>query len=332
LREPLRVGVIGTGRIGTLHARILSHDLTEAALAMVYDTVPQAAAGLGVPVAGSPEELLSSDEVDAVAICSPANSHAELIVRAAGAGKPILCEKPMSLSLAEVDRAIAAVDNAGVLFMVGFNRRFDPGHRSVRDAVEAGDIGETHVLRITSRDPAPPPLEYIRQSGGLFLDMSIHDFDMARFVTGSEIVEVFARAAVRVDSAIGEANDVDTAVTIPTHADRTLTIVDNSRHAPYGFDQRIEAFGSKGVAFSRNLPEHGGLTATVTGTRTPTLRGFFAERYLLSYCAEWRAFANAVRLGGVSPIPAEEGRSALLVGLAAMRSLSEGRPVSVEAR
>jgi myo-inositol 2-dehydrogenase/D-chiro-inositol 1-dehydrogenase len=329
--SPLRVGVIGTGRIGALHARILAHELTGATLAMVYDEAPAAAAGLGVAVARSAEELVHSPGVDAVAICSSTDTHVDLVVLAAEAGKPIFCEKPISLDLAEVDRALAAVERSGVLFMVGFNRRFDPGHRSVRDAVAAGEIGDVHVVRITSRDPEPPPIEYLRRSGGLFLDMTIHDFDMATFVTGSEVVDVFARGAARVDPAIGAAGDIDTAVVVLTHADGALTLIDNSRRAVYGFDQRVEAFGSKGLASSRNLPSHGGLLRTAAGAAEPRLPTFFLERYVPSYLAEWEAFLAAVAADGPSPVPGPDGRAPLLVGLAAQRSIREARPVSVGA-
>jgi myo-inositol 2-dehydrogenase/D-chiro-inositol 1-dehydrogenase len=296
---------------------------------MVYDSRPEASAGHGAPVAASADELVASPGVDAVAICSATDTHVDLVVLAAEAGKPIFCEKPVSLELAQVDRAVAAVERAGVLFMVGFNRRFDPGHRSVRDAVAAGEIGDVHLVRISSRDPEPPPLDYVRRSGGLFLDMTIHDFDMARFVTGSEIVEVFARGAVRIDPAIGEAGDVDTAALLLTHADGTLTLIDNSRQAVYGFDQRVEAFGSKGMARSRDLPAHGGQVHTAGGAREPRLPTFFLERYMPSYLGEWEAFLAAVAAGGPSPVPAAEGRAPLAAGLAAQRSMREGRPVAV---
>ncbi len=298
MSAPLRVGVVGTGRIGKLHAKLLVHELPGAALAMVYDTSPAAAAGLGAPVASSARELVRSAEVDAVAICSTTDTHVDLVIEAAEAGKPIFCEKPISLDLAEVDRALAAVERAGVLFMVGFNRRFDPGHRSVRDAVAAGEIGEIHLVRITSRDPEPPPLDYIRHSGGLFLDMTIHDFDMARFITGSEVVEVYARGAVRVDPAIGDVGDIDTAAVILTHADGTLTLIDNSRQAVYGFDQRVEALGSNGMAASQNMPLHGGLLRTAGGGKEPRLPTFFLDRYISSYVAEWEAFLTAIATGG----------------------------------
>jgi myo-inositol 2-dehydrogenase/D-chiro-inositol 1-dehydrogenase len=329
MTAPVRVGVLGTGRIGAMHAKLLAHELPGAELAMVYDASPEAATGLGARVARSADELVFAPDVDAVAICTTSDTHVDLVVLAAEAGKPIFCEKPISLDLAEVDRALSAVERSGVLFMVGFNRRFDPGHRSVRDAVAEGEIGEVHIVRITSRDPEPPPLEYVRRSGGLFLDMTIHDFDMARFVTESDVVSVFARGAVRIDPEIASTGDIDTAALVLTHADGTLTLIDNSRRAVYGFDQRVEAFGSKGVASSRNLPSHGGTRRTSVGTVEPRLPTFFLERYIPSYLAEWAAFLAAVVNGSPSPVPGADGRAPLLVGLAAQRSLREERPVQV---
>src|SRR5262249_51823489 len=316
MNAPVRVGVIGTGRIGGMHAKLLAHEVRGAELAMVYDASPEAAAGVGAPVASSAEELVNASDVDAVAICSSSDTHVDLVVLAAEVGKPIFCEKPISLDLAEVDRALAAVERTGVLFMVGFTRRFDPGHRSVRDAVAAGEVGDVHVARTPSRDPGPPPIEYIRHSGGLFLDMTIHDFDMARFVTGSDVVSVFARGAVRVDPAIGAAGDIDTAAVVLTHADGTLTLIDNSRRAAYGFAQRVEAFGSRGMASSRNLPTHGGLVRTASGAAEPRLPTFFLERYIPSYVAEWAAFLAAVTADGPSPVPGADGRAPLLIALA----------------
>ena len=249
---------------------------------------------------------------------------------AAAAGKAIFCEKPVSLDLDEVDRALAAVEQAGVPFMVGFNRRFDPGHRSVRDCVAEGGIGDLHVLRITSRDPAPPPPEYVAVSGGIFLDMVIHDFDMANFVVGSPVTEVYARGAVRVDPRIGEAGDVDTAVTVLTHEDGTLTTIDNSREAVYGFDQRVEAFGSAGMAVSDNPPRHSGWRRTAEATTAEPLPWFFLERYLESYRREWAAFHTYLVEGGPSPAGTDAARACTAVALAAGLSLREGRPVQLK--
>ncbi|MFZ2016486.1 MAG: Gfo/Idh/MocA family oxidoreductase, partial [Nocardioides sp.] len=229
-----------------------------------------------------------------------------------------------------VDRALAAVERAGVPFMVGFNRRFDPGHHSVHEAVRSGAIGDLHVLRITSRDPEPPPPDYVAGSGGIFLDMTIHDFDMARHVVGSEVVEVFARGAVRVDPRIGEAGDVDTAVSLLTHEDGTITTIDNSRQAVYGYDQRIEAFGSLGMAVSDSPARHAGWVRTEHATTAQPLQWFFLERYRESYQREWAAFVSYLRDGGPSPASGRAGRAPVLIGLAATRSLSEGRPVRID--
>lgn len=331
---PVRVGVLGTGRIGSMHAELLAHRVPGAALAAVYDvsesSAATVAARLGVPVAGSPDELLTSPDVDAVAICSSTDTHLELIEAVAAAGKPMLCEKPISLDLTLVDRALAAVDRSGVLFMVGFNRRFDPAHRSVRDAVAAGAIGDVHLVRISSRDPSPPPLEYARVSGGIFLDMTIHDFDMARYVTGSAVVEVFARGATRITPDLEELGDVDTAIVTLVHESGAITAIDNSRQAVYGFDQRVEAFGSAGMAASRNPPAHTGVVLRADGSHAQPLPQFFLERYVPSYVHEWEAFLVALREGGPSPVPAADGRAPLVAGLAAGRSLREGRPVRID--
>jgi myo-inositol 2-dehydrogenase/D-chiro-inositol 1-dehydrogenase len=332
-RDPLRVGVVGVGRIGSMHASIVAGDVPGLALAAVHDTDAAAAAAvagaLGVPAFATSAELIEHPDVDAVAICSSTGTHVDLLVRAASTGKPVFLEKPMSLDLAEVDRGLRAVAEAGAFLQLGFNRRFDPAHRSVRDAVASGAVGEVHLLRITSRDPQPPVLDYIRVSGGIFLDMTVHDFDMARFVTGSEVDEVYARGEVRVDRAIGNAGDLDTVVVTLHHLDRTLTVIDNSRRAAYGYDQRVEAFGSAGAAASGNAPVHTGSTLTADGMRGPVLPHFFVERYRASYVAGWASFVQAIRGGEPPSVTGDDGRRALVLGLAARRSASECRPVRV---
>jgi myo-inositol 2-dehydrogenase / D-chiro-inositol 1-dehydrogenase len=329
----VRVGVIGVGRIGRMHAELLARQVAGASVAMVHDAFADAAEGagdeLGVPVAGNVEELLASPDVDAVAICASTETHADLLVAAARAGKPAFCEKPISLDLPEVDRALAAIAEAGIAVQIGFNRRFDPAHESVARAVADGTIGEVRLVRISSRDPAPPPLEYVRGSGGIFLDMTIHDFDMARYVTGSEVIEVFACGAVRVDPAFADAGDVDTAVVTLTHENGCLTVIDNSRETAYGYDQRVEAFGALGMAASENPLAHTGIVRTASGTNAPTLPHFFLDRYVPSYVREWEAFVAAVRDGRQPPVTAADGRAPLVIGLAAWRSLREGRPVKV---
>jgi myo-inositol 2-dehydrogenase / D-chiro-inositol 1-dehydrogenase len=330
----LRIGVIGVGRIGAMHARLLAGQVPGAAVAAVTDALPEPARALGeelgVPVADSAADLLGRSDVDAVAICSSTETHAPLIAAAAEAGKAIFCEKPVSHDLVEVDRALDVVRQAGVPFQIGFNRRFDPAHQSVRDAVASGRVGEPQLLRITSRDPYPPPASYVRVSGGIFLDMTIHDFDMARYVTGSEVAEVYARGAVRIDASFADAGDVDTAVIVLVHESGCITTIDNSRQAVYGYDQRVEVFGSGGMAASENPLRHTGIVRTAEGTSAPPLPDFFLERYIPSYIREWEAFVGAVSAGEETPAGVDDARAPLVIGLAAGRSLDEGRPVRVE--
>jgi myo-inositol 2-dehydrogenase / D-chiro-inositol 1-dehydrogenase len=330
----LGVGVIGVGRIGSTHARLLAGEVPGAHVAAVNDARPEAAralgAELGVRTLPTAEELLASPDVDAVAICSSTDSHAALLLAAAETGKPVFCEKPVSLDLEDMDRALDAIEEAGVPFQIGFNRRFDPSHASVRAAVTDGSVGEPHLVRITSRDPEPPPLPYVLVSGGIFLDMTIHDFDMARFVTGSEVTDVFARGALRMQESYARAHDVDTAVVTLTHESGCLTVIDNSRQAVYGYDQRVEVLGSRGMAASENPFAHSGLVRTAEGTRRPMPQAFFFERYRESYIAQWTAFVEAVAGDMRPPVTTRDARAPLVIGLTARRSLDEGRPVRVE--
>jgi len=327
----MRIAVIGVGRIGSMHAELLARRITGAELVAVADTDAAAAravgAELGVPAVGV-EDALALD-AEAVAICSSTDTHTELVVAAARAGKAVFCEKPVSLDLAEVDRALRAVDAAGVPFQIGFNRRFDPAHQAVHDAVAAGTIGQPQLVRISSRDPAPPPLSYVEVSGGIFLDMTVHDFDMARYVARSEVVEVFARGAVRVDERFERVGDVDTALVTLVHENGCLTAIDNSRQAVYGFDQRVEVFGSAGMAASENPLAHTAVLRTAEGTRAATLPHFYLERYTPSYMRGWDAFVAAVSGGRAPPVGTADARAPLVIGLAAWRSLREHRPVAV---
>lgn len=327
-----RIGLIGCGRIGRMHAGLIARELPGLGLTAVADAVSANAEAVseatGAPVM-TIDELLDSPDVDAVAICSSTDTHVDLVIRAAAAGKAIFCEKPISLSLAEVEKAMATVEEAGVPFMIGFNRRFDPGHKSVHDAVAAKEIGDLHILRITSRDPAPPPPEYVAVSGGIFLDMTIHDFDMARYVAGTEVVEVYARGAVKVDPRIGEAGDVDTTVIILTHEDGSMTTIDNSREAVYGFDQRVEAFGNGGMAVSDNPAAHAGWRVNKESRIGQPLPWFFLDRYLPSYRAEWEAFRSYLVNGGPSPAGTDAAIECTKVALAAKKSWQEGRAVLV---
>lgn len=252
-----------------------------------------------------------------------------MIVEAARAGKHIFCEKPIALTLEKIDQALEAVEKHGVKLQVGFQRRFDPNFKRVHDMVASGEIGTPHIVRMTSRDPAPPPLDYIRVSGGIFLDMTIHDFDMARFVIEDEIVEVFATGGVMVDPAIEKAGDIDTAVVTLRYAGGAIGVIDNSRRAVYGYDQRIEVFGSQGsVSISNETPD----TATLSdadGVHTALPLHFFLERYTLAYVAEIKAFAQAISSDTAPPVTGLDGHIPVVTGLAAWRSCRENRPVAL---
>ena len=229
--------------------------------------------------------------------------------------------------LPEIDRALAAVERAGVKLQIGFNRRFDPSFRRVREMVAAGKIGQPHLLRITSRDPAPPPIEYVRASGGLFFDMTIHDFDMARYLMGSEVAQVYAVGGVRVDPAIGEAGDIDTALITLVFADGALGAIDNSRRAVYGYDQRVEVFGSGGMAAAQNDALDSHVHCDAEGVHTAKPLYFFLERYAESYRAEMQAFVESICEDREPPVTGRDGRIPVLMAMAAQRSLREGRPV-----
>ena len=325
------IGLIGCGRIGQMHARLLA-GIDGLRLAAVCDAVPAASASLAseldVPASDSPATLMARSDVDAVAICSPTETHVDLIVAAADAGLPAFCEKPVSLDLAQAERAVSAVGAAGTAVQLGFNRRFDPSHRAVAAAAHSGELGEVHVVRITSRDPEPPPHDYVATSGGIFADMMIHDFDMARFVVGAEVAEVYAAGAVRIDPVIGELGDWDTAVAVLTHTDGTITTIDNSRQAVYGYDQRVEAFGSAGAMTSQNPSVHSAVRSGPAGDVAAPMPWFFTERYAESYRAEWAAFLD-VLAGEPPPVTLDDGRACLAIALAATRSAREGRAVSV---
>lgn len=327
------VGVLGIGRIGSMHADLIQNQVAGAHVAGVFDVYSEGAqsvAGqLGCQVFESPEALINDPSVDVVAICTSTDTHVDLIVLAAAAGKPIFCEKPIDLDLDAVDRALDAVGAADVQLHIGFNRRFDASHGAVQKAVADGTVGELRQIRITSRDPAAPPVSYVKASGGIFLDMTVHDFDMARFVAGSDVVEVYAKGAVMVDPEIGEAGDLDTVSVMLTHANGVITLIDNCRQAAYGYDQRVEAFGSAGVAGSENHLDHSMVFRGERGGATANVQHFFLDRYIPSYLAQWRDFFAAIAAGTTTPVSGEDGRAPLVIGLAAWRSVREQRPVQI---
>ncbi len=332
--SPLRLGIIGAGRIGKLHAANLTARIDQAEVTAIADIdLPAAQAvakQLRLPRAEADyRRLLEDPAIDAVAICSATDTHARIVVEAAEAGKHIFCEKPIDFDLGRIDAALAAVARAGVTFQVGFNRRFDANFSQVQRMVAEGKIGTPHLLRITSRDPAPPPLAYVRASGGLFLDMTIHDFDMARFLVGSEVTEVYTLGAVRVDPEIGAAGDLDTAIVSLRFANGVLGTIDNSRRAVYGYDQRVEVFGDAGmVAVANNTPDQH-VYSNAEGVHAAKPLYFFLERYNESYVAELQAFVTSVLNGTPPPVGGVDGRIPVVMGLAARKSYDEHRPVAL---
>jgi myo-inositol 2-dehydrogenase/D-chiro-inositol 1-dehydrogenase len=330
----INVGLIGAGRIGRLHAENLAYRIPEANLVAVSDVYVQAAesvsAELGVSHAyRDHRHILDDDEIDAVLICSSTDTHAQIIEESASAGKHIFCEKPIALDLGKIDRALAAVESVGVKLQIGFNRRFDPNFRRVQEAVASGEIGEPHLLRITSRDPQPPPIDYVRVSGGIFLDMTIHDFDMARFLIGGEVEQIYAAGGCMVDPAIGEAGDVDTAIVTLHFANGVIGAIDNSRQAVYGYDQRAEVFGSKGMVACTNETPDTAIVSNTAGQHRASPLFFFVERYTESYVTEIKAFVDCVLNDTHPPVSGMDGRIPVVMGYAAKKSLQEKRPVQL---
>ena len=331
----ITVGIVGAGRIGKIHAENIRYFIPEARIKAVADVVVSDKLGdwaraLGIEkVTRDPREIMSDGEVDAVVICSSTDTHADMVIAAAQAGKHVFCEKPVDLTVEKVKRALAAVEQAGVKLQVGFNRRFDHNFRRVRELVQSGALGDPHLIRITSRDPAPPPPEYVKVSGGIFLDMTIHDFDMARYLAGSEVVEVYAKGAVLVDPAIGKAGDVDTAAVMLTFASGAIGVIDNSRRAVYGYDQRVEVFGSKGCATAANDTPSTVVVSGEQGVQGDKPLYFFLERYKQAFIDEMKEFFAALVQGKPTPVGGIDGLKPILIGLAAKRSLAEHRPVLV---
>jgi len=328
----LKLGLIGAGRIGSLHAEHLTSRIPEVDLLMVADTVEgvanKCAERHAIPTATHDyHAILEDPEIQAVVICSSTDTHATIIAEAAQAGKHIFCEKPIALNLSSIDRALDAVERAGVKLQIGFNRRFDASYRRVRQAVEQGEIGHVHLLHLISRDPAPPPLEYIRVSGGIFLDMTIHDFDMARFLMGSEVEELYVQAGVMNDLAIGTAGDVDTAMTMMRFSNGGIATIDNSRRTAYGYDQRVEILGSTGAISIGNMYPNMAIISDGHSIRRDLPLHFFVERYAESFLTEMKAFVHAVLHDVPVPVTGQDGRVPIVMALAAGKSLVEGRPV-----
>ena len=333
MSDKIRIGLVGTGRIGRVHAQTLAQRTPGVALVAVTDVNTAAAQAvaqeMGVPqVAPSFDSILADDSIQAVVICSATDTHASFIAQAAEAGKHIFCEKPISADLKPIDDALAAVERAGVKLMIGFNRRFDPNHQRIKQAIDNGEIGTPHLMHIISRDPSPPPVSYIRVSGGLFVDMTIHDFDMARFLLG-DVIEVYAAGGVMVDPAIGDAGDIDTAVITLKFANGAIGTIDNSRQAVYGYDQRVEVFGSGGSVSSANWYPDAVTLSTAENVRRGLPLNFFMERYTPSYQAELATFVRCLQEDTPPPVTGADGRAPVVIAKAALRSLRENRPVKL---
>ena len=325
----IRFAVLGVGRIGGIHARNIAR-LPGAELAIVSDVDERAAnaiaAELGARTA-SIDEAVGAADIDAVVICTPTDTHADLIDKAAAAGKAIFCEKPIDLDAARIRRSLGGVAARGVPLMIGFNRRFDPSFQALQTRLRAGEIGAVEIVTILSRDPAPPPVEYIKRSGGLFRDMMIHDLDMARFLLREEPVSVYATASALVDPAIGAAGDVDTAVCVLRTASGRIAQISNSRRAAYGYDQRIEVHGTLGLLAAGNRTATTVTAAGASGFTTDPALPFFLERYAEAYRAEMASFIEALK-GGTRPSPSgEDGLRAQILADAATESAASGVPV-----
>ncbi|MBA4420694.1 MAG: inositol 2-dehydrogenase [Anaerolinea sp.] len=330
----LNVGVIGTGMIGKVHAENIAFRVPEVNLRSIADVNQQAVLDLAEQLHVSKaltdyHEILADPSIDAVAICSSTDTHAQIICDAARAGKHIFCEKPISYDLQKIDAALAIVNGTGVKLQIGFNRRFDPNFTRVRKAIVDGVIGEPHLIHIISRDPEPPTPEYCKTSGGIFMDMTIHDFDMARYLVGKEVVEIYAGGGVRIDPEIGKVGDLDTVLMMLKFEDGTLGTIDNSEKATYGYDQRVEVFGSKGAIHINNNYPNAAIISDGTSIRHDLPLYFFIERYANSYIAEVRAFAQAVLLEKPTLVSGLDGRVPVVMGLAARKSIDENRPVKL---
>jgi len=330
--KPVTFGIIGAGRIGKLHADNLLSRVDGARLKAITDPFLDEdwAASRNIPLTGKDHRILLDDpEIDAILIGSPSAEHAPQMIECAEARKHIFCEKPIALDPEIIRNALAEVDKSGVKLQVGFNRRFDPNFSAVQHQVASGALGDPHIIRITSRDPAPPPAEYVAGSGGMFLDMTIHDFDMARFLSSSEVTEVHAYGAVLVDPEIGKAGDIDTAVISLKFANGALGIIENSRKAVYGYDQRVEVFGAKGTAMADNNTPTSMIVLNESGTIRDKPLYFFLERYKTAFVAEMQAFVDAIREDKPTLVSGKDGLVPVLIAMAAKESLKTGKPVQV---
>ena len=329
------VGIIGAGRIGKVHTESICNYVRNAKIKTVADPFmnPETEAWLrsmGVEnTTNDHHDILNDPEIDAVLICSSTNTHSIISLEAIAAGKHVFCEKPIDHDLSKIMQVVEALKTSKVKYQVGFNRRFDHNFAAVKKAVTDGKVGDVHIVKITSRDPAPPSAEYAAVSGGMFLDMTIHDFDMVRFLAGCDAEEIYVQSAVLVDPAIGEAGDVDTAVITLKMENGAIAVIDNSRRAAYGYDQRAEVFGSKGMAATSNDTQSSMVLSNEDGVTGEKPLYFFLERYMQSFATEIKGFINAIENDTDTLVGVEDGLKPVLMGLAAKKSVLEHRPVKL---
>lgn len=329
------VGIIGAGRIGRVHAESICQHVKNARVKTIADPFMNEATETWAKDMGIEnttkdyKEILADGDIDAVLICSSTDTHSPISVEAIKAGKHVFCEKPIDHDVAKIQAVIDALKDSNVKYQVGFNRRFDHNFEAVRNAVQNGQIGDTHIIKLTSRDPEPPSIDYIKGSGGIFLDMTIHDFDMVRFLAGCDATEIYVQSAVMVDPAIGEAGDVDTAVITIQMENGAIAVIDNSRKSAYGYDQRAEVFGSKGMVSISNDSTSSAVISSAEGVTGEKPLFFFLERYMAAYAKEMSCFIDAIENGTDTPLGVEDGLKPVLMGLAAKKSMEEHRPVKI---
>lgn len=332
----LNIGIIGAGRIGKVHLESISYHVKNATVKamadpFMNDETEKLIRSYGVEtVTRDYKDILNDKDIDAVLVCSSTDTHAAISIEAINAGKHVFCEKPVDHSIEKIQAVADALkEHPNIKFQVGFNRRFDHNFAAIRKAYDDGKIGEAHILKITSRDPEPPNPAYIKVSGGIFLDMTIHDFDMACFLTDSDVEELYVNSAVLVDPAIGEQGDVDTAIITMKMANGALAVIDNSRKAAYGYDQRAELFGSKGMVATNNDTVSSAVISNADGVTGEKPLFFFLERYMESFSEEMRQFTEAVINDTEVPVGIHAGLQSVKIGLAARKSVEEHRPVKI---
>ena len=332
--DKIRIGIVGAGRIGNVHAESITYHIPEAEITAVSDVIGENARRLaerfGIKKTSSDwHDVVTDPEVDAVLVCSSTPTHAEITVAALKAGKHVFCEKPVHTSVEKIMEVAKTAEETGKKLQIGFNRRFDHNHRKVQALARSGALGNIEIIKITSRDPEPPSPEYAASSGGLYIDMMIHDFDMAMFLAGSDVTEVYAAGTSLVDKRIGEAGDVDTAIVTLTFANGALGVIDNSRRAAYGYDQRVEVFGSLGMAADENDGDSTVRVSTAAGVTGDKPKFFFLERYMQSFTDELRQFIRAIREDTEVPVGIRAGLMSVVLAKAAKKSLDEHRPVKI---